>query len=46
MTEFIVKEVTLFTVATFLNEALKEIFNTNNRKPGLPNVIHIKNNKF
>ena len=31
MTEFTVKEVTVFTVTTFLNEALKEIFNINNR---------------
>ena len=30
MTEFTVKEVTVFTVATFLNEALKEVFNRAN----------------
>ena len=30
MTEFTVKEVTVFTVATFLNETLKEVFNRAN----------------
>ena len=31
MTEFTVKEITVFTVATFLKEVLKKIFNINNR---------------
>ena len=43
MTDFTVKEVTVFTVAYFLNEALKEVFN---RATGLSNVIYIRNNKF
>ena len=30
MTEFTVKDVTVFIVATFLNEALKGVFNINN----------------
>ena len=32
MTEFTVKQVTVFIIATFLNEAIKEIFNIYNRE--------------
>ena len=55
ITEFTVKEVTVCTVATFLNEVLGQIFFLRNfqtihrnkqYKSGLPNVILIRNNKF
>ena len=45
--EFTVGEVTVFRIATFLNEALRQIYFLRNlHKSGLKNVISIRNNKF
>ena len=54
MTEFTVKEDTIFRVATFLNEVLGQIYFLRNLqniqhkqcKSGLPNLISIRNYKF